>query len=66
MLRVGEAPAEKRPNTDQLGTQLPLEQSLETQLKGIVGDDWVISDPGRLLAYESDGLTAYRMPQGHR
>ncbi len=62
MLRVGEAPAEKRPNTDQLGTQLPLEQSLETQLKGIVGDDWVISDPGRLLAYESDGLTAYRMP----
>ena len=41
---------------------MPLEQSLETQLKGIVGDDWVISDPGRLLAYESDGLTAYRMP----
>jgi len=62
VLRVGEAPAEKRPNTDQLRTQLPLEQSLETQLKGIVGDDWVISDPGRLLAYESDGLTAYRMP----
>ena len=41
---------------------MPLEQSLEKQLKGIVGNDWVISDPGRLLAYESDGLTAYRMP----
>ena len=41
---------------------MPLGQSLEKQLKAIVGDDWVISDPGRLLAYESDGLTAYRMP----
>jgi glycolate oxidase subunit GlcD len=45
-----------------VGPQLPLEHSIEKNLKGIVGDDWVISDPGRLLAYESDGLTAYRMP----
>ena len=40
----------------------PLAKSLEKKLKGIVGDTWVISDPDRLLAYESDGLTAYRMP----
>ncbi len=39
----------------------PLAQSLEKKLKGVVGDAWVISDPNRLLAYESDGLTAYRM-----
>lgn len=38
-----------------------LARSLAKKLKSIVGDAWVISDPDRLLAYESDGLTAYRM-----
>ncbi len=41
---------------------MPLTPSLEKKLKGILGDRWVISDPDRLLAYESDGLTAYRWP----
>jgi glycolate oxidase subunit GlcD len=29
-------------------------------LRGIVGTDGVVADPGSLLVYESDGLTAYR------
>lgn len=33
---------------------------LESRLAEIVGAANVIADPGRLLAYESDGLTAYR------
>ena len=33
---------------------------LTRPLAEIVGPEFVISDPGRLLAYESDGLTAYR------
>ena len=39
---------------------MPLTPSLEKKLAVVVGDAWVISDPHRLLAYESDGLTAYR------
>ena len=30
------------------------------RLRGIVGPDYVIVDPDRLVVYESDGLTAYR------
>ena len=38
----------------------PLTKELGDRLRGVVGDAWVIADPDRLLAYESDGLTAYR------
>ena len=42
----------------------PLTKKLRDRLRGVVGDAWVIADPDRLLAYESDGLTAYRrMPR---
>ena len=34
--------------------------SLLAELRRIVGEAAVVSDPGRLLVYESDGLTAYR------
>jgi glycolate oxidase subunit GlcD len=37
-----------------------LTKDLGDRLRGVVGDAWVIADPNRLLAYESDGLTAYR------
>jgi glycolate oxidase subunit GlcD len=37
-----------------------LTKELKDRLCGVVGDAWVIVDPDRLLAYESDGLTAYR------
>ncbi len=39
----------------------PLTKELRDRLRGVVGDAWVIVDADRLLAYESDGLTAYRM-----
>ena len=38
----------------------PLTKKLGDRLRGVVGDAWVIADADRLLAYESDGLTAYR------
>ena len=38
----------------------PLTKELGNRLRGVVGDAWVIADTDRLLAYESDGLTAYR------
>jgi glycolate oxidase subunit GlcD len=37
-----------------------LDASLAHRLRDIVGDDAVITDPGALLVYESDGLMAYR------
>jgi len=40
----------------------PLPEAVLADLRRIVGVDAVIDDPGRLLAYESDGLTAYRRP----
>ena len=42
----------------------PLTKKLGDRLRGVVGDDWVIADADRLLAYESDGLTAYRKTPG--
>ena len=42
----------------------PLTKKLGDHLRGVVGDDWVIADADRLLAYESDGLTAYRKTPG--
>ncbi|MBX6362764.1 MAG: FAD-binding protein [Gemmatimonadetes bacterium] len=39
----------------------PLEPGLVAALRGVVGHDGVITDPGRLMVYESDGLTAYRV-----
>ena len=38
----------------------PLTKELGDRLRGVVGDEWVIVNADRLLAYESDGLTAYR------
>ncbi|HSG07921.1 MAG TPA: FAD-linked oxidase C-terminal domain-containing protein [Longimicrobiales bacterium] len=40
----------------------PLSVALQRRLRGIVGEQRVITDPDRLLVYESDGLTAYRWP----
>ncbi|HWV57117.1 MAG TPA: FAD-binding protein, partial [Longimicrobiales bacterium] len=40
---------------------LTLDASLAAELRSIVGHDAVITDAGRLLVYESDGLTAYRV-----
>ena len=37
-----------------------LSKNLARELKDIVGSKWVLTDRDRLLAYESDGLTAYR------
>jgi glycolate oxidase subunit GlcD len=39
----------------------PLDARLVRELRALVGDDGVIADPERLLVYESDGLTAYRV-----
>ena len=39
-----------------------LTTGLAEELVRIVGDDAVITDPARLMVYESDGLTAYRYP----
>ena len=39
-----------------------LSKTLLEDLQRIVGRDAVISDPDRLLVYESDGLTSYRYP----
>jgi len=40
----------------------PLPHHLEQKLRELVGRDHVITDPDRLVVYESDGLTAYRWP----
>lgn len=37
-------------------------ESVLKGLRGAVGDDGLITDPSRLVVYESDGLTAYRRP----
>lgn len=39
-----------------------LPASLERHLRELVGSDHVITDPDRLVVYESDGLTAYHWP----
>ena len=39
----------------------PLLPALARRLSDIVGEKHVITDPDRLLVYESDGLTAYRV-----
>ena len=40
----------------------PLPDALARSLRAVVGEEAVITDPARLLVYESDGLTAYRYP----
>lgn len=40
----------------------PLPVELQRRLREIVGEKHVVTDPDRLLVYESDGLTAYRWP----
>ena len=41
-----------------------IQPALADRLRRILGDDAVITDPGALLVYESDGLTAYRFQPG--
>jgi FAD/FMN-containing dehydrogenase len=41
-----------------------LTPALVRSLRAVLGDDGVITDPGSLLVYESDGLTAYRARPG--
>ena len=38
-----------------------IDQRVVDELREILGDGGVITDPGRLLVWESDGLTAYRV-----
>jgi glycolate oxidase subunit GlcD len=38
-----------------------LDAEIAERLRGVLGDDAVITDPGALLVYESDGLAAYRV-----
>lgn len=40
----------------------PLDPALTRALRRVVGEDGVITAPAALLVYESDGLTAYRVP----
>ncbi|MDX1567857.1 MAG: FAD-linked oxidase C-terminal domain-containing protein [Longimicrobiales bacterium] len=37
-----------------------LSEALRVQIEDVVGGDGLITDPERLIVYESDGLTAYR------
>lgn len=46
--------------TNDLAPMESLPKNLARDLKDIVGSKWVLTDRDRLLAYESDGLTAYR------
>jgi glycolate oxidase subunit GlcD len=39
----------------------PLPPGVVERLRGIVGSGYVVDDPNRLLVYESDGLTQYRV-----
>jgi glycolate oxidase subunit GlcD len=39
-----------------------LAPELAAELRGILGPDGLIADPGRLVSYESDGLTSHRHP----
>jgi glycolate oxidase subunit GlcD len=39
----------------------PLDAALVSELRGIVGNEGLLTDPASLLVYESDGLTAYRL-----
>jgi glycolate oxidase subunit GlcD len=39
----------------------PLPAALVNELRAIVGETGVVSDPGALMVWESDGLTAYRV-----
>jgi glycolate oxidase subunit GlcD len=43
----------------------PLTADIAARLRAVLGDDGLKTDPGALLVYESDGLTAYRVrPRG--
>ena len=41
--------------------RVPLPDPLIEELREIVGEEGVVADPGALLVWESDGLTAYRV-----
>ena len=43
-------------------TRQPLAPGLIRDLESIVGKGFVLTDPARLVVYESDGLTSYRSP----
>lgn len=45
-----------------LGMSTPLPSAIVNKLGHAVGSENVITDPDRLVVYESDGLSAYRVP----
>ncbi|HEX6557914.1 MAG TPA: FAD-linked oxidase C-terminal domain-containing protein [Longimicrobiales bacterium] len=52
---------EKAAQSAPRGAIEPLPQELIAELRLILGEQGVIADPGALLVWESDGLTAYRV-----
>jgi glycolate oxidase subunit GlcD len=40
----------------------PIEPSVLDKLRSVVGSDWVLTDPDRLLVYEADALTSRPFP----
>ncbi|HEY0673820.1 MAG TPA: FAD-linked oxidase C-terminal domain-containing protein [Longimicrobiales bacterium] len=54
-LRAGQAEEEAAQRV------LPLPDALIGELRAIVGETGVVADPGALMVWESDGLTAYRV-----
>ena len=54
---IREAEAEPAPKR----AVLPLPDALVRELRAIVGETGVVADPGALVVWESDGLTAYRV-----
>ena len=51
-----------RAGVEPAASTAPLSAALVADLRRIVGADGVVTDPAALLVYESDGLTAYRVP----
>lgn len=45
-----------------LSTPRTIPSDLLKELSAVVGSEFVVTEPSRLLVYESDGLTAYRYP----
>ena len=40
----------------------PIAPAVLSELRAIVGSDWVLTEPDRLLVYEADGLTSHPLP----
>ncbi len=53
-------PVSRPPSVDRMTALQPLPVECRSALRAVVGRDWVIVEPDRLLAYESDALTTLR------